>query len=111
MFLISELYQKMLTLAEMCFSRKTPQPGIRRIQGGIIGAIISYPVVIELFTEIVVKCEVKPVGDLKGIAKAIVKMYIQVCTFSKARDIVQKFQVSKNTQNKSLQKHLRRGIC
>ena len=43
--------------------------------------------------------------------KAIAKIYIQWCSFSKARDIVQKFWVSKTTQKKLLQKHLKSGIC
>ena len=43
--------------------------------------------------------------------KAIVKIYIQLCSFSKAGDIVQKFWVSETTQKKSLQKHLKSGIC
>ena len=43
--------------------------------------------------------------------KAIINMYIQVRSFSKARDIVQKFRVSEITQKKSLQKHLKSGIC
>ena len=38
-------------------------------------------------------------------------MYIQVCSFSKARDIVQKFRVSETTQKKSFQKHLKSRIC
>ena len=42
--------------------------------------------------------------------KAIVKLYIRVCSFSKARDFVQKFRVSETTQKKSLQKHLKSGI-
>ena len=42
------------------------------------------------------KCEVK--------RDEIVKIYIQVYSFSKARDIVQKFCVSATTQKKSLQK-------
>ena len=36
--------------------------------------------------------------------KAIDKIYIQVCSFSKAMDIFQKFWVSATTQKKSLQK-------
>ena len=43
--------------------------------------------------------------------KAIVKIYIQLCSFSKARDIVQKFWVSKTTHKNSLQKYLESGIC
>ena len=47
---------------------------------------------IELFAEVVMKCEGKPDEDVKAFTlKAIVKMYIQVGWFSKARDIVQKF--------------------
>ena len=47
---------------------------------------------IEFFAEIVVKCEVKPDEEIKAFTlKAFVKMYIQVCSFPKARGIVQKF--------------------
>ena len=59
-----------------------------------IGAILNHLAVIELFAEIAVKCEVKTDEDIyikSFTLKAIVKMYIQVCSFSKARDIVQKF--------------------
>ena len=50
--------------------------------------------------------------DVKAFTlKAIVKMYIQICPFSKPRDIAQKFWVSETTQKKSLQKHLKSGIC
>ena len=54
-------------MAERCFSRKTSQPGIQRIRGGLIGTNLSHSVVIELFAEILVKCELKPVEDLKDI--------------------------------------------
>ena len=43
--------------------------------------------------------------------KAIVKIYNYVCSFSKARDIVDKFWVSESTEKKSLQKHMKSGIC
>ena len=38
-------------------------------------------------------------------------MYIQVFSFSKARDIIQKFWMSETTQRNTLQKHLKSGIC
>ena len=64
------------------------------------------------YAEIVVKCEVKPDEDVNAFTlKAIIKIYIQVCSFSEARNIVQKFWVSKTTQNKSLRKHLKSGTC
>ena len=49
-------------------------------------------VVIELFADIVVKCELKPDEDVKAFTSiTITKMYIQqLWPFSKARDIVQK---------------------
>ena len=49
-------------------------------------------VVMELFAEIVVKCEGTPDEDVKAFTSIIItKMYIQqVRTFSKDRDIVQK---------------------
>ena len=79
---------------------------------GITGAIVSHRVAIELFAEIVLKCELKPDEDVKAFKSiTIVKMYIQVWSFSKARDIVQKLWVSETTQKKSLQKHLNNGIC
>ena len=72
----------------------------------------GYPDMIELFAEIVVTCEVKLDEDVKVFTlKPIVKMYIQVCSFSKPRDNVQKFQVSEATEKKSLQKHLKIRIC
>ena len=72
----------------------------------------GYPDMIELFAELVAPCEVKSDEDVKVFTlKAIVKMYIQVCSFSKPRDIVQKFQVSETTEKKSLQKHLKIRIC
>ena len=58
----------------------------------IIGAILNHPVVIKSFAEIAVKYEVKADENIKAFTlKAIVKMYIQVCSFSEARDTVQKF--------------------
>ena len=49
-------------------------------------------VLIELFTEIVVKCELKPDEDVKPFTSTIItKIHIPlVRSFSKARDIVQK---------------------
>ena len=44
-------------------------------------------------------------------SKAIFKIFIQLCSFFKARDIVQKIWVSEATHKKSLQKHLKSGIC
>ena len=45
---------------------------------------------IGFFAEIVVKCEVKPYEDIKAFTlKALVKMYIHVCSFSIVGDIVQ----------------------
>ena len=42
----------------------------------------------ELFAEIVVKFEVKPDENVKAFAlKAIAKIYIQVCSISKDREI------------------------
>ena len=67
---------------------------------------------IEFFAEVVVKCEVRPDEDIKAFTlKAFVKMYIQVCSFLKARDIVQTFSVSETTQRNSLTKHLKSEIC
>ena len=72
----------------------------------------GYPDMIELFPEIVVTYEVKSDEDVKVFTlKAIVKMYIEVCSFSKPRNNVQKFQVSEATEKKSLQKHLKIRIC
>ena len=48
-------------------SRKVSQPWTYRNRGGIIGVFASHSVVIELFAKIVVKYEVKPVENLKGI--------------------------------------------
>ena len=54
----------------------------------IKGAIVSHQVVVELFAEIVVKFEVKPDENVKAFAlKAIAKIYIQVCSISKDREI------------------------
>ena len=42
----------------------------------------------ELFAEIVVKFEVKPDENVKAFSlKAIAKIYIQICSISKDRDI------------------------
>ena len=72
----------------------------------------GYPDMIELFPEIVVRYEVKSDEDIKVFTlKAIVKMYIEVCSFSKPRNNVQKFQVSEATEKKPLQKHLKIRIC
>ena len=38
-------------------------------------------------------------------------MYIQVFSFFKARDVIQKFWMSETTQSNTLQKHLKSGIC
>ena len=47
---------------------------------GIIGTIVSDPVVTELLGEIVVKSEVKPDEDVKVFTlKTIVKIYAQFC--------------------------------
>ena len=49
-------------------------------KSGIIGTIVSHPVVTELLGEIVVKSEVKPDEDVKVFTlKAIVKIYAQFC--------------------------------
>ena len=50
---------------------------MQNLSCGIIGAIVSHRVVIELFAEIVAKCELKPDGDVKAFTSiTIVKTYI-----------------------------------
>ena len=56
---------------------------------GITGTMAGYPDMIELFPEIVVTYEVKSDEDVKVFTlKAIVKMYIEVCSFTKPRNNV-----------------------
>ena len=108
---IEELLQKILTIEERCFSWKTSQPGICRI--GVEKFYRSYsqpPSSDRTFCRN--SCEMWSENRWRYIYKIIhiksnCQMYIQVCSFSKARDIVQKFWVSETTQKK----HLKSGIC
>ena len=100
LWFIEKLLQKILRIAERCFSRKTSQPGICDR--------ILYRNICERRSEF--RWRYKSI-EIAFTSKAIVKMCIQICFFSKAWYIVQTFWVSETTQKKSLQKHLKIGIC
>ena len=66
---IEELLQKILTIAERCFSRKTSQPGIFKIRVEEFYRSYSQPPSCDrIFYRKVAKCKVKPDEDIyKGI--------------------------------------------
>ena len=115
LWFIKELLRKILTIAvaKMFFSEN-----VTIWVENFIGSVLNHPAVwlwIEFSAEIVVKCEMKQFLwrsiPIKAFTlKAIVKIYIQLCSFSKSRDIIQKFWVSETTHKKSLQKHLESEI-
>ena len=69
---------------KVLFSKNITTWNLQNSTKEIIGAIVNHPVLIELFAEIIVKCEVQLDENATVFTlKAIVKMYIQVCSCSK----------------------------
>ena len=111
LWFIEELLQKILTIGERCFSWKTSQPGTCRIRvEESYYRSYSRPPCCDSsgFTSL---WNMKW-NQMKIYIKAFtLKAVVKICSFSKARDIVEKFWVSETTQKKSLQKHLKSVIC
>ena len=83
-------------MAKSVFLENITTWNIQNSSWGIIRAILDHPAVIEFFAEIVVKCEVKPDERMKAFTLiAILKMYIQVCLFSRARILIRSFECLK----------------
>ena len=107
---ISPSVQKLLLLAEKYYRLKTKDSKQRKTNSKkTVQELMNFSYVKEFFNEVVSKSDaLNPSEEVsKNVLMSILSLYIQVRSFSYARDIVQKERQSKSSSNKkALRKEL-----
>ena len=112
LWFITQPAQKIFCQTEYFFREATSQVGLQKIDfPSIISKSISDSIIVSQYNIMLLEAEIEPVSHIsKSVLYSIIHLYVQVRSFSLAKDIVEchKIKVKKN-KAKSLRKEISRS--